>query len=85
MKERILLVFILTIINLYGCSGDETDKKVPKGESSLSKPSPVESKPEVPYPNSPSIQDLQPDMHISGIQSNHASGAISSSEHISGQ
>ena len=85
MREGILLAFILAIINLYGCSGDETDKKVPKGESSLSKPSSVESKPEIPYPNSPSVQDLQPDMHISGIQNNHASGAISSSEHMSGQ
>ena len=73
--------FIFLIVLLSGCSGDVADKETPK----QSAPASVETQPTVPYPNSPSAQGLQPDLHISGTQSTHVSGAIETSEHISGQ
>ncbi|MBT3510404.1 MAG: hypothetical protein HN472_12775 [Nitrospina sp.] len=88
MKTGITLIFLITL--LVGCSEDSTDKKAPKPEAnsptSSVKTEPAKTTlPTVPYPNSPTDQDLQPDLHVSGVQSNHASGAMFSSEHLSGQ
>ena len=78
-----ILIFIFTIINLLGCSVDNKNETKSETNLNLSEPSP--QKPKLPRPNAAPIQDLQPDLHISGVESNHASGAISTSEHISGQ
>jgi hypothetical protein len=83
MKAGITLIFIFTLINLLGCSADNISKT--KSETKVKLSTPIPQKPKPPRPNSPPIQDLQPDLHISGVESNHASGAISTSEHISGQ
>ncbi len=79
MKAGIIFIFVIALFN--GCSGDNTDNQTPKPEVKQS----VQTKPAVPYPNSPSTQDLQPDLHVSGAQSTHVSGAIETTEHISGQ
>ena len=84
MRIVIILVFLIALLNLLNCSGDEADKETPKPEA-MKQQAPVQTKPVEPYPNSPTLQDLQPDSHVSGVQSNHASGAVSTSEHISGQ
>ena len=84
MKIGIPLLLMIALLNLLNCSGDEAHKTTPKPEA-IHQPAPVQTKPVEPYPNSPTLQDLQPDSHVSGVQSNHASGAVSTSEHISGQ
>jgi hypothetical protein len=81
MKTGIILVILTALLSLLSCSGDVADKEPPK----QSAPASVETQPTVPYPNSPTAQDLQPDLHVSGTQSTHVSGAIETSEHISGQ
>ena len=91
MKTGTPLFFLIISLLLLGCSEDSTDKKAPKPETSQStspavKMEPAKAgKPPEPYPNSPTSQDLHPDTHVSGVQSNHASGAIFSSDHLSGQ
>lgn len=84
MKTGVTLVCMIALLNLMGCSGDDTEKKTSKPIQSSS-PTPAKSEPVEPYPNSPTIQELQPDLHISGVDENHASGAVFSSEHLSGQ
>ena len=81
MKTGIIPVILIALLSLLSCSGDVADKEPPK----QSAPASVETQPTVPYPNSPTAQDLQPDLHVSGTQSTHVSGAIETSEHISGQ
>jgi hypothetical protein len=85
MRTAIILVLIVGLFSLFGCSQDETDKNNSTTETNQSAPSPANLEPKVPYPNSANPQDLQPDVHLSGVQQNHASGAAFLSEHVSGQ
>jgi hypothetical protein len=90
MTVRTPLVFLTILLSLLGCSGESTDKQTSKPETNQELPPPIKTKaskpkPTEPYPNNLSIQDLQPDLHLSGVQTNHASGAIFSSDHVSGQ
>ena len=85
MKAGITFIFFIALLNLLGCSGDNTENQTPKPVAKQSAPSPVETQPTAPYPNSPTAQDLHPDLHVSGAQNIHVSGAISTSEHLSGQ
>ena len=79
MKTGIIPVILIALLSLLSCSGDKTDEQTPKQSAPVS----VETQPA--YPNSPTAQDLQPDLHVSGTQSTHVSGAVETSEHISGQ
>lgn len=85
MKLKFVLLFLVSII--IGCSEDSTDKKIssPEIKSGNLTQKIVKTEPKEPYPNSPAIQDLKPDLHVSGMTSNNISGAASNSEHISGQ
>ena len=85
MKAGITFILFIALLNLLGCSGDNTENLTPKPVAKQSAPSPVEIQPTAPYPNSPTAQDIQPDLHVSGVLSNHISGANETSEHLSGQ
>ena len=77
MKAGITFIFFIALLNLLGCSGDNTENQTPRPVAKQSAPSPVEIQ--------PTAQDLHPDLHVSGAQNTHVSGAISTSEHLSGQ
>jgi len=76
MKAEITFIFLIALLGLTGCSGDNTENQTPKNDVEQSAPSPVGTQP---------TQDLSPDLHVSGTPSTHVSGAISTSEHFSGQ
>jgi len=76
MKAEITFIFLIALLSLTGCSGDNTENPTPKTDVKQSAPSPVGTQP---------TQDLPPDSHVSGTPSTHISGAISTSEHLSGQ
>ena len=78
MKYISILILLTALLILSGCSDDKIDKK----PSTQLAPVNIETKPLV--PNTPSAQDLQPDLHVSGTQSTHISGAKVTS-HVSGQ
>ena len=63
---------------LTSYSGDKTDKQ----PSTQLAPVNIGTKPLA--PNIPNAQDLQPDLHLSGTQGTHISGA-SVTKHVSGQ
>ena len=73
---KIILVAFLSLL-AFACSADVDEKQTPKKQSIR-----IENK--VPAVNPPNAQSLQPDLHISGGEQTHISGAPSSS-HISGQ
>ena len=81
MKAGIIFIFLIALLSLLSCSGDTADNKTPKTDAKQSAP----AQPTVPYPNSSTAQDIQPDLHVSGVLSNHISGANETSEHLSGQ
>ena len=78
MKPIITLVLLIALLSFSSCSGDKTDKQ----PSTQSAPVNIETKPSA--LNTPNAQDLQPDLHLSGTQSTHISGA-SVTKHVSGQ
>ena len=71
-------ISIVILLILSSCSGDKTDKQ----PSTQLAPVNIETK--FLAPNTPNAQDLQPDIHVSGTQSTHISGA-SVTKHVSGQ
>jgi len=81
MKPQIILIFLATSLFFISCSGDKTEQP----PATQSAPAQVKAKPSTPALNTPNAQDLHPDLHISGSKNTHISGAISTSEHISGQ
>lgn len=81
MKSRFILIIFLSLFCFPGCSDDKTDKQTLKKTS----PEQVENKPSIPTPNPPSLQELQPDLHLSGTQSTHISGSKLTSSHVSGR
>jgi hypothetical protein len=81
MSPRIILIFLAASLIFARCSGDKIDKQPPKA----TKLAPPQVETAQPATSSPSAQDLQPDVHISGTQNTHISGALSTSKHISGQ
>ena len=78
MKAGLSLIFIMTLLSIYSCSGDKTDKQ----PSTQAAPAYIETKP--PAPNPANSQALQPDLHLSGTQSTHISGSKVTSKHLSG-
>jgi hypothetical protein len=78
MKYISILILLTALLILSSCSVDKTDKQ----PSTQLAPVNIETKPLA--PNTPSAQDLQPDLHLSGTQSTHISGATVTS-HVSGQ
>ena len=79
MKYISILILLTALLILSSCSGDKTDKQ----PSTQLAPVNIETKPLA--PNTPNAQDLQPDIHLSGIQQGtHISGA-SVTKHVSGQ
>ena len=78
MKYISILILLTALLILLSCSGDKKDKQ----PSTQFAPIYIETK-TIP-PNTPNAQDLQPDLHLSGTQSNHISGA-SVTKHVSGQ
>ena len=73
MKAGITFIFLIALLSLLSCSGDTADNKTPKTDAKQSAPA------------QPTAQDIQPDLHVSGVLSNHISGANETSEHLSGQ
>ena len=69
MKPIITLVLLIALLSFSSCSGDKTDKQ----PSTQSAPVNIQTKP--PALNTPNAQDLQPDLHLSGTQNTHISGA----------
>jgi ABC-type oligopeptide transport system substrate-binding subunit len=78
MKYISILILLTALLILSSCSGDKTDKQ----PSTQLAPVNIETKPLT--PNTPNAQDLQPDLHLSGTQGTHISGA-SVTKHVSGQ
>ena len=78
MKYINILILLTALLILSNCSGDKTDKQ----PSTQLAPVNIETKPLA--PNTPNAQDLQPDLHLSGTQGTHISGA-SVTKHVSGQ
>ena len=78
MKYISILILLTALLILSSCSGDKTDKQ----PSTQLAPVNIETKPLA--PNTPNTQDLQPDLHLSGTQGTHISGA-SVTKHLSGQ
>ena len=78
MKHISIVILLTTLLILSSCSGDKTDKQP------LTKLAPVNIETKPLAPNTPNAQDLQPDLHLSGTQSTHISGA-SVTKHVSGQ
>ena len=78
MKYISILILLTALLILSSCSGDKTDKQ----PSTQLAPVNIETKPLA--LNTPSAQDFQPDLHLSGTQSTHISGA-SVTKHVSGQ
>lgn len=78
MKPIITLILLTVLLSFSSCSGDKTDKQ----PSTQSAPVNIETKPLA--TNTLNAQDLQPDLHLSGTQSTHVSGA-SVTNHVSGQ
>ena len=78
MKLIITLVLFTTLFSFSSCSGDKTDKQ----SSTQSAPVNTEEKPTA--SNIPNAQDFQPDLHISGTQNTHISGATVTN-HVSGR
>ena len=78
MKPIITLVLLTALLSFSSCSGDKTDKQ----PSTQSAPANIETSP--PSPNPASAQDLQPDLHLSGTQNTHISGATVTN-HVSGR
>ena len=76
MKAGITFIFLIALLGLLNCSEDNTKNPTPKNEVKQSAPSPAGTQP---------TQDLPQDSHVSGTPSIHVSGAISTSEHLSGQ
>ena len=87
MIFRISLIVLLALFVFWGCSGDSTDNKTPSLEIKPSKTTADinNTKPTEANSKSPVIQGLHPDLHVSGAQSNHVSGAVLQSEHMSGK
>ncbi len=77
MKPIITLVLLTALLSFSSCSDDKTDNQ----PSTQSAPVNIEAKP--PAPNTPNAQDLHPDLHLSGTQNTHISGAAVTN-HISG-
>jgi PBP1b-binding outer membrane lipoprotein LpoB len=73
---KIILIAFISFL-AFGCSEDVDEMQTPQKKSIL-----IEKK--APAVNPPNAQSLQPDLHISGGEQTHISGAPSSS-HISGQ
>lgn len=82
MKSGKILILIINLLVLISCSGDKPDNKSPR--STATDPH-VEAKPVDPAPNPTNSQKSQPDLHISGSQNTHISGAAIGSNHVSGQ
>ena len=78
MKYIRILILLTPLLISSSCSGEKTDKQ----PSTQLAPVNIETKPIA--PNTPNAQDLQPDLHLSGTQSTHISGA-SVTKHVSGQ
>ena len=78
MKYFNILILLIALLILSSCSGDKTDKQ----PSTQLAPVNIETKPIA--PNTPNAQDLQPDLHLSGTQGTHISGAPVT-KHVSGQ
>ena len=78
MKYIRILILLTILLILSSCSGDKTDKQPSRQLAPVN----IETKPLA--PNSPNAQDLQPDLHLSGTQGTHISGA-SVTKHVSGQ
>jgi hypothetical protein len=78
MKYISILILLTALLILSSCSGDKTDKQ----PSTQLAPVNIETKRLT--PNTPNAQDLQPDLHLSGTQGTHISGA-SVTKHVSGQ
>ena len=78
MKYISILILLTALLILSSCSGDKTDKQ----PSTQLAPVNIEKKPLA--SNTPNDQDLRPDLHLSGTQSTHISGA-SVTKHVSGQ
>ena len=76
MTVRILSVLLM--VTLFGCSGDNTDKET----KTISAPAKV-SPPKPPRKDSPTTQQLHPDLHISGTENNHISGVNAAADHMS--
>jgi hypothetical protein len=72
MKYINILILLTALLILSNCSGDKTDKQ----PSTQLAPVNIETKPLAP--------NLQPDIHVSGTQGTHISGA-SVTKHLSGQ
>ncbi len=84
MRAEITVIFLIVLLS--ACSGDNTEKQTPKKTmATQTKPMATPTKPVEPYPNSPTTQDLLPDLHVSGGQNAHISGGSLTSEHFSGQ
>ena len=78
MKYISILILLTALLILSSCSGDKTDMQ-PSTQLA-----PVNIKTKHLAPNTPNVQDLQPDLHLSGTQGTHISGA-SVTKHVSGQ
>jgi hypothetical protein len=78
MKYISIHILLIALLTLSSCSGDKTDKQ----PSIQLAPLNIETKPL--DSNAPNAQDLQPDLHLSGTQGTHISGA-SVTKHVSGQ
>ena len=78
MKYISTLILLTALLILSSCSGDKTDKQ----PSTQLAPVNIETKPLA--LNTPNAQDLQPDLHLSGTQGTHISGALVT-KHLSGQ
>ena len=78
MKYISILILLTALLILSSCFGDKTDTQ----PSTQLAPVNIKTKPLA--PNSTNAQDLQPDLHLSGIQGTHISGA-SVTKHVSGQ
>jgi hypothetical protein len=85
MKSAVTSVLIIVLLNFIGCSEDKTDKEISKPE--VKQPA-THTNPSAPAPfhlDSPTQQELHPDLHISGVDTDHISGVALSTEHVSGQ
>lgn len=81
MKSCKFLIFTIIILISLSCSEDQSDN-----QSHKSTPANSQKKHSIiPAPNPTNSQKKQPDLHISGSQNTHISGATSESKHVSGQ
>jgi hypothetical protein len=83
MKSLPCLIFVAILLSSPSCSGDKNTKQPKKSKTKQLAPAIIEVKPTV--TNSTNVQDIQPNLHLSGTQNTHISGKNSKSDHLSGQ